>query len=304
VIFVDNDSQDDTPHVLAALAKRYPTHLRTAHEGRPGLSYGRNLGIELARAPVVAFTDDDVRVSQDWITVLHEAMTQHPEIDGVGGRVLPQWSVPPPSWLTPRHWSPLALVDYGSSAFYVDHSRQVCLIGANVAYRRAALDRIGRFCGTFTRCQDHELLLRFWHAGMRALYLPQLIVTCEVPATRLKWSYHRDWHTQHGHFCAQMPDELGPEGSPPDALTLFGTPAALYRQLITSVGRLAVATALGRRDDALDASATMHHRFSFVRTRARLWRREKRSLIRELARFAVAFASRRRVNRVRHSLPE
>jgi GT2 family glycosyltransferase len=295
VIVVDNNSTDDTAAILAELSRDYPGRVRAAFEPRQGVSYGRNKGIELALAPVVAFTDDDVFVTPDWVDLIARTMATHQEIDGMGGRVLPVWSTPPPAWVTPRHWSPLALVDFGESPFYVDKSRAVCLVTANVAYRRSALDRVGWFSGEFTRCQDHELLLRFWNAGLRALYLPELVVMCEVPSSRLTWAYHQRWHSEHGRFCALMPDAT--PGEPVDEsapLTLFGAPAAMYRQLLDSGLRFAHATLLRRHAAALDAEATMRHRFAFVVARARSWRLQKRSALTEIARFSVDWAAKRR----------
>ena len=114
-------------------------------EPRQGTSYGRNRGILTASAPLIAFTDDDVRVPNDWASVILTVFAQHPEVSCVGGKVLPSWSGPWPSWLTREHWSPLALVDYGESPVYVNAARRLCLIGANVAYRRNVFDRIGMF---------------------------------------------------------------------------------------------------------------------------------------------------------------
>lgn len=294
VIVIDNNSSDATSAVLAALSRECPTRLRTAFESRQGVSFGRNKGIQLARGSIIAFTDDDVLVAPNWVDVIGQTLSARTDVDCVGGRVLPVWTTAPPAWLTRRHWSPLALVDFGDSPFYVDHDRPVCLVTANVAYRRSALDAIGGFAGEFRRCQDHELLLRFWNAGRRALYVPELVVSCEVPASRLTWAYHQRWHSEHGRFCAQMPGE--PQANVPGrlALTLFGAPAAIYRQLFNSTARFAGAALLRRNIARHDAEAIMRHRFAFVVTRARLWRLRRRGTLSEIARFSIALATRRR----------
>ena len=61
VIVVDNNSSDTTAAVVAASAQRSDGRIRYAFEPRQGLSYGRNTGISLAHAPIIAFSDDDVR---------------------------------------------------------------------------------------------------------------------------------------------------------------------------------------------------------------------------------------------------
>ena len=76
LIVVDNASTDGTPELLRQLADQTP-HLRVIHEGRQGLSFARNSGIAAARAPLIAFTDDDVRVGTGWIEAIAEIGRAH-----------------------------------------------------------------------------------------------------------------------------------------------------------------------------------------------------------------------------------
>ena len=183
-------------------------------EARQGLSYGRNTGIAAAKAPIIAFTDDDVRVAPDWVWRIKSGFEANPEIDFLGGKVVPRWPAEPPAWLTRPNWSPLALLDYGDSRFYVDSEKQLCLIGANFAFRRSAFDKVGLFKTDFQRVkdgigslEDHEMLLRLWRAGSRGLYLPELVVTAEIEPERMEKKYHRKWHTSHGRFYAALHSE-------------------------------------------------------------------------------------------------
>ena len=302
VIVVDNNSADHTAAVLQEAARSGAQLFRFGFEPRQGVSYGRNKGIELSHAPIVAFTDDDVLVTPDWAERVVQALTEHPEVDCVGGRVVPVWKTPPPNWLSREHWSPLALVDYGSEPFYVDRRRPVCLVTANVAYRRTALDEIGWFSAEFPRCQDHELLLRLWRAERRGLYLPSLVVTCEVPPERLRWEYHRRWHADHGRFLARMPDESSRAEGLVQA-TLFGVPAVYYRQLASHVMRWLGSLAAGRRSAARRAEVLARQRASFIASRARQWKQQGDSVFGELLRFCVAWIARRRARRPRQQVP-
>lgn len=296
VIVIDNNSTDETPRVLEELGLQHRALVRHRFESRQGVSYGRNSGIEVSRAPIVAFTDDDVQVTLDWVERITAAMKAHPHVDCVGGRVLPIWTKAPPSWVTKRHWSPLALVDYGDQPFYVDHTRPLCLLTANVAYRRAALDEIGWFSPDFPRCQDHELLLRLWDSGRRGLYLPSLVVTCEVPASRLRWSYHRRWHSEHGRFCAQMRDGIdAPHGGREQALTLFGAPASVYRALASSVRDYMAGLVLCRPGARRTAEAAIRHRLAFLAGRAHLWRKQDRGVLQEIVHFLSGWREKRRL---------
>src|SRR5688500_17877928 len=89
VLVVDNNSTDSTRDVVNALAASSGGKIRYAFEPRQGLSYGRNTGIELSAAPLLAFTDDDVQVAPDWVRQLKRTFDEHPEVNYVGGPVLP-----------------------------------------------------------------------------------------------------------------------------------------------------------------------------------------------------------------------
>src|SRR5205085_9079639 len=67
ITVVDNNSTDTTASVVRAIAPRAGGRVVYAFEPQQGLSHARNRGLALARAPIVAFTDDDVRVAPDWI---------------------------------------------------------------------------------------------------------------------------------------------------------------------------------------------------------------------------------------------
>jgi glucosyl-dolichyl phosphate glucuronosyltransferase len=172
VLVVDNNSTDETRNVAQTLMGESPGRFRYIFEPKQGLSYARNAGIAGARAEVVAFTDDDVRVSSNWVSGIKAGFTAEPDADFLGGKVLPDWNGTPPAWLTRAHWAPLALLDYGEEPFYVDADRPICLIGANCAFRKRAFEQVGTFRADFQRVkdgvgslEDHELLLRLWKAG-------------------------------------------------------------------------------------------------------------------------------------------
>jgi glycosyltransferase involved in cell wall biosynthesis len=169
IVVVDNNSTDGT---AAVVAHHDRGRVRLVAESRQGLSYARNTGLEAARAPIVAFTDDDVEVAPDWVETILAALDRQPDIDGVGGRVLPAWQGSRPRWLTRDHWAPLALQDHGDSRRVFDRGTPVGLIGANVAFRREVFDRVGLFSPEVQRVkdgigstEDHELLTRLYEAG-------------------------------------------------------------------------------------------------------------------------------------------
>jgi glycosyltransferase involved in cell wall biosynthesis len=309
IIVVDNNSTDSTRDVVAAIATASAGRIRYAFEPRQGLSHGRNTGIELARAPIVAFTDDDVRVAVDWVQQLKRTFEEHPEIDYVGGLVLPNWREPPPRWLTKSHWAPLALQDYGAERIVTGRERGLCLVGANLAFRRRVFDRVGLFSPTLGRIkdgigstEDHDMQLRVWRAGMRGLYDPSPVVTADVTPDRMQKSYHRRWHRGNGRHCALMrlrefvPTDVGPVSEPQDLVTLFGSPAFVYLDLIRHA--YLWFGAVLRRDDSLFYANQLRHVWSYVRTRQQIFKADApRSAPAELATFLRAYVRKQR-NRI------
>src|SRR5262249_27263865 len=135
LIVVDNNSTDGTHEVIERFSTLDP-RVRYVFEPQRGSSHGRNSGIRAARPPIVAFTDDDVGVKPGGLAGIMLAFGEHPVTDAIGGRVLPIWPVPPPSWLTRDHWMPLALVDYGDAPVAVNANHPICLVTANCSFRR------------------------------------------------------------------------------------------------------------------------------------------------------------------------
>ena len=273
VLVVDNNSSDQTRPVAESLAAQHPQTLRYLFEPKQGLSYGRNTGISHAKAPIVAFTDDDVRTAPDWAAKIVAAFRAHPDIDFLGGKVLPVWPKSPPAWLTHEHWAPLALLDYGDDPFYVTENRQLCLIGANLAVRKRAFETVGLFNTDFQRVrngigslEDHEMLMRLWHANLSGLYLPELVVNAAVEPERLEKEYHRRWHAGHGRFYATLRSE---EVERSRMGKFLGVPAHLYRLAFKDAYGLTLSTILRRRERAFAHEVRLRYFGGFLNRR---WR--------------------------------
>jgi glycosyltransferase involved in cell wall biosynthesis len=302
VIAVDNNSRDGTRAVIQSFVARGFSRLHYVFEPRQGVSYGRNAGIAVASAPIIAFFDDDVRVARDWVRTIKRSMDEHPEVDFVGGKVLPKWHTPPPAWLTDANWSPLALVDYGPTPLYVTAERQLCLVSANLAVRRSLFDAVGLFAPELQRVkdsigsmEDYELLTRCWRAGKQGLYVPTLLANTNVPTNRMTKNYHRRWYRGHGVFCAMMRfvEDADQEGryigtySAEDPVTLFGVPAFLVRQIADDGRKWMLASF--RRQPAVAFRYENNVRFlvSYFSTRYREERvRKNRSVVADVWSFA------------------
>jgi glycosyltransferase involved in cell wall biosynthesis len=147
VIVVDDGSNDDTADVV----RRSAVGARYVRQDNRGPAAARNHGWRLATAPVVAFTDDDTLPDRCWLVDLLAELAAHPELAGIGGRVLPMRT--------------------GFMADYVQLDRVVghgvdergvrFLITANAAYRTEVLRDVGGFDETFPRASGEDTDLSF-----------------------------------------------------------------------------------------------------------------------------------------------
>lgn len=218
ILVVDNNSSDDTPDVVRRAAARGPWPVRYAIERAQGKSFALNRGLSLTKADVLALTDDDVLPAEDWLVRIVNQFRSR-DIVFVFGKVLPRWQVPPPPEMltTPARdiWGPLALIDYGDDLTVYDAGSfgdKRLPIGANLAIRREAVERIGgwrtdlgKIDNTLIAGEDHELCVRLYSAGLYSgLYDPDVMVRHFVPATRLSRTYFRRWFYWHGRTMARM----------------------------------------------------------------------------------------------------
>jgi GT2 family glycosyltransferase len=202
VIVVDNASTDATADVINAAAAGFPVPLYRRHDLSPGKAPALNAAVSAARGDVLALTDDDVLVGEDWIATIRR-LFDNPSVALVGGRVDPHWQRAAPAWLQVEEEgrygtmsSPLALLHYGEA----QHLGQRTAVGANMAIRRAVFESLGGFApnlgkrrGTLLGGEDHDLCQRAVKAGYHCEYRPELRVQHWVPAERTRFRYFLRW---------------------------------------------------------------------------------------------------------------
>lgn len=164
VVIADDGNTDDTPAVLAELQAQSPLQLRVVrNERNRGAAAGRNLGWRAARAPLIAFTDDDCRPQPQW---LEAGLTGLASAAVVVGR-----TEPPPDQL-PLEQGPFARVlRVEEPRFY-----ETC----NIFYRRADLDAAGGFDETFRTGEDTELALRVRPGGHGVVFAGNALVYHDI----------------------------------------------------------------------------------------------------------------------------
>ncbi|HEU4770454.1 MAG TPA: glycosyltransferase [Pyrinomonadaceae bacterium] len=272
IIVVDNNSKDDTAAVVQSLMQEHPGRISYILETQQGNAHARNRGVKSARGAIVAFLDDDVIVERNWLTSLKQALDSRADLSFVGGKVLPQWDGPAPSWLTPDHWSPLALLDYGPDELTIGGNSPRGLLTANIAFRKSVLDETGEFSPHLQRVknaigsmEDTEFLLRVCRSGKHGMYLPNMIARAPVESERLSKNYHRRWHTGHGHFYAVMRDPEWERSS----FHVAGVPGHLYKQTAAHALNWTMSVITGNTDAAFTHECRLRFFAGFFRQRRR-----------------------------------
>jgi glycosyltransferase involved in cell wall biosynthesis len=188
VIVIDNGSTDDTPALLEEWC-RQDSRFRTACEVRPGLSRGKNAGIGLARAPLLLFTDDDMRVDPHWIDSYHRLFSRHENsLLLAGGPIVP---VPHDLGTWPDWLDEAALTDAGLLHHCDDRKllRFEYVWGGNMGVPKHLFDRLGLWDETAgllgeqrvtredSRCyEDTEFQDRVRKAGGNTWFCPEAVV--------------------------------------------------------------------------------------------------------------------------------
>lgn len=86
VIVVSDGCKDaSTEIVIEKFKKSFPNFKYFKNNRRCGPAAARNLGLSEARGEIIAFTDDDCELDQDWVGLAIEAHSMHPHVAVIGG---------------------------------------------------------------------------------------------------------------------------------------------------------------------------------------------------------------------------
>lgn len=77
LILIDQSTNVETEQALEQFGADSRFHY--IHSTSQGVSHARNIGLSLARAPLVAFTDDDCVVPSDWLSVIANTFAAQPQ---------------------------------------------------------------------------------------------------------------------------------------------------------------------------------------------------------------------------------
>jgi len=172
VIIADGGSTDGTLEEV----RRFPVRVVSCR--RRGIGAGRNTGVAEASYDVICFVDSDCLVPFDYLRRISEYFDFHPEVDGIGGPVLP--------WLYKgvNDWSRFIEEIYFEACEFPTEETTIgpreevwthTLKGPNFAFRKAALVSVGGFEETM-RGEDIEICCRLVENGKELRFVPDMKV--------------------------------------------------------------------------------------------------------------------------------
>lgn len=189
ILVVDNASSDDrTRRLVSNLAREHD--IEYVKEPRPGLSWARNRAIEASATDVVAWADDDEICDRWWAAELARGFVEVPAAGAVTGMVVPS-ELETQSQALFEQYSGVGRSRGFSRAVFSPATAHIQSplyplppfgVGGNMAFRRDAIDRIGRFdCalgpGTLSMDGDDTAALSvLLLAGGTIVYQPTAIV--------------------------------------------------------------------------------------------------------------------------------
>lgn len=180
ILVVDNGSTDQTADIIRGFPVRY------VREGRRGIPYARNRGIEASCGQIIAFTDADCVVSTGWLRELVRGFEEE-GIGGVEGETVDYLpSTPVERYVARRRNHSYQFRHAGSPL-------SPYAITANVAFRREVFERIGFFDPRFVGGSDVDLSWRFLgETDLSLRYNPRAVV------------FHRHRRTWQGFFSQSV----------------------------------------------------------------------------------------------------
>jgi GT2 family glycosyltransferase len=188
------DQSDEANVALEALAAER-SDLRYVWPHEPGVSRARNLGIRMARTPLIALIDDDVSVRPDWLrSLVHAAEAAGPRAL-VSGRVLAEKPATADGFVP-------STIDSEEHIVYSGRIGEDVLYTNNMMLHRTIVDEIGGFDerlgggATFPTAEDNDFAHRLLEAGGAIHYAPEAVVVHRAWRTGrdylpLRWSYGR-----------------------------------------------------------------------------------------------------------------
>jgi glycosyltransferase involved in cell wall biosynthesis len=173
LLVVDQSDDRATEEILSRIDDRRLRYVRTETRG---VTKGRNLGLELSRGEIIAFTDDDCRVKPEWVKHIMDVFDADTDVAVVCGRVC----------------VPQAMLHAGYAEGFVPRVREWqgrypplgsdWGLTANLSLRRSMLESVGSFDpmlgagAPLLAGEEPDFLFRVLRAGFKVVNAQEVVV--------------------------------------------------------------------------------------------------------------------------------
>jgi glucosyl-dolichyl phosphate glucuronosyltransferase len=204
VLIVDNASEDDTAEVIASYAAVLP--VVSVREPRMGLSNARNTGVRHARGRYIVWTDDDVRLHENWLFSYVQAFQAFSDAAVFGGSAIPVLEEPTPAWFSGSQSELRALLAHRDpSSFPLRLSVDGELpFGLNFAIRAREQrchpydPMLGVAPGRRRGGEERQVIREILASGAQGYWVPEAQVFHIIPASRQTPQYIKTYYKAQG----------------------------------------------------------------------------------------------------------
>jgi len=164
VVLIDDSSTDNTEEIIQKINDNRLRYHR--NEKWLGITPSRNRGIKKASGEIVFFTDGDCRVAENWIEAGLKSLSDSSCL-GVEGRI----------YYVSEDYKPTF------SDRVMENRRGGNYMTGNIAYKKAAIEKVGAFDERLTYLEDRDIAFRVMKHGKicfnpdMIVYHPQIVVT-------------------------------------------------------------------------------------------------------------------------------
>lgn len=195
-IVVNNNSPDDTEVIVKNYINTHPgLNLIYLLETKQGASFARNTGAAIAKSGLLVFMDDDAIAEPDYLEKIIEFYETHPDVSGLGGRIIPIYIPAKPEWMSHFVSSLVGNFDYSKNIEEFKPGKYP--LESNMIIRKEDFNLVNGFNtelpgvkGTLRiGGEGKDFFLRLQNEGKRIFYDPDIIVHHVVEVNKLTSEY-------------------------------------------------------------------------------------------------------------------